>query len=165
MLACFARAGACARIGSSLRGRLLPLGPDTRFSQAVGRILGRLESRERFLAARLEQADGRRAQLATTKQLWWAYAKAAKALRRLDSGPADDELRRRLAEGLRLAGCAYGRAADPVDASEYAREGDLALAEQTGVAAALTGLAQAGYTLPPVAAGASRFTQLPRLAA
>ena len=57
-------------------------------------------------------------------------------LRGLDVAPADRELRRPLAEAVRLAGCAYGRAAGHPERVQ--RENQVVLAEQQNAAAALT---------------------------
>ena len=141
-------------------GKALPIGPDAAFIKRVGRVLGWLEARERPVAARLQRATTRADRLAATKQLWWTYAGASKRLRRLDAGPADRMLRRQLAEALRLAGCAYGRAAGHRDRAGYEREGELALVHQVGVRRALDGLLDAGYELPANAVAAARFTPL-----
>ena len=165
-MTCFATAESCSAIGASLQitaGKVLPLGTDAAFINDVGRILGWLEARERPVAARLRGAGTRASRVAATKQLWWTYAGASKRLRRLDVGPADRMLRRQLAEALRLAGCAYGRAAGHHDPAGYQREGELALVHQGDVRRALDGLLDAGYELPPGAAGAARFTRLPAL--
>ena len=163
---CFAPARTCSAIGASLQvtsGKVLPLGPDAAFISGVGRVLGWLEARERPAAARLRRAGTRADRVAATKRLWWTYAGASKRLRQLDVGPADRMLRRQLAEALRLAGCAYGRAAAHRDRAGYEREGELALVHQGDVRRALDGLRDAGYELPPDAAGAARFTRLPAL--
>ena len=165
-LACFAQAETCSRVASSLRitdGIVFPLGADATFLEAVERILRRLESRERAAAARLDEPATR---LAATKQLWWAYAGASKALRKLKVSPADSELRMQMAEALFEAGCAYGRAAAHAarnDRAGYRREARLALAQQTTMTAALDGLADAGYELPSGAARAAAFPRLPAL--
>ena len=75
-------------------------------------------------------------------------------MRQLAGRPADRELRRRLAEALRLAGCAYGRAANR---GGIAQEREVVLAQQADAAAAIDGL---GYDLP---AGAASFPRLPDL--
>jgi hypothetical protein len=136
---------------------------DPAFMRGVGRVLRWLETKERPIALRLDRATTRRERVAATKQLWWAYAGAAKRLRALDAGAADELTRHRLAEALRLAGCAYGRAAGHRDAAGYAREGELALVHQVGVRRALDAFAAAGYTLPSSAADATRFPHLPPL--
>jgi hypothetical protein len=136
---------------------------DPAFMSGVGRVLTWLDKREAPIAARLAAASTRRERVAATKQLWWAYAGAAKRLRALDASAADELTRHRLAEALRLAGCAYGRAAGHRDAAGYAREGELALVHQVGVRRALAAFAAAGYTLPPGAADAARFPHLPAL--
>ena len=136
---------------------------DPAFIRGVGRVLGWLETRERPISAQLRVATTRKSRVALTKRLWWTYAGASKRLRRLDAGPAESTVRRQLAEALRLAGCAYGRAAGRRDRAGYTREGELALVHQTGVQRALTALRDAGYELPPDAAGAARFTRLPPL--
>ena len=162
-LACFASADTCSAIASSLRiieGRVFPLGRDATFGKALTRILLTLESRERSLALQLRRADTRASQIAATKRLWWTYSGAAKSLRRLDVSPADAELRRQLSEALRLAGCAYGRAAANTDRAGYAREGEIALVQQANATQAHNRLIDVGYVLP---AGAARFTHLPTL--
>jgi hypothetical protein len=162
-LTCFAKASTCAAIGASFgvtTGRILSLGPDPAFIRGVARVFGWLETRERPLAEQLARGGTRQSQVALTKKLWWTYAGAAKRLRQVDAGPADRQLRRQLAEALRLAGCAYGRAAGHADRAGYAREGELALVHQGDVRRALDGLRAAGYALPPDAAGAARFTRL-----
>jgi hypothetical protein len=111
-----------------------------------------LEKKEEALAPRLEDPTTR---TAATKRLWWAYLRAAKNLRGLDVPPADRELRGRLAEAVRLAGCAYGRAAGHPE--RVARENRTVLAEQANAAAALAGLAAAGYRTPP---GAAEFPRI-----
>jgi hypothetical protein len=163
---CFATAQTCSAIGASLQitaGKVLPLGPDPAFINDVGRVLGWLEARERPVAAQLRRASTPASRVAATKKLWWTYAGASKRLRRLDVGPADSMLRRQLAEALRLAGCAYGRAAGHHDLAGYEREGELALVHQADVRRALDGLLDAGYKLPSGAASAARFTRLPAL--
>ena len=103
--------------------------------------------------------------MAATKQVWWAYAGASKALRKLTVSPADSELRMQMAEALFEAGCAYGRAAAHGarnDRTGYRREAALALAQQTNMTKALDGLADAGYELPSRAA---TFPRLPSLVA
>ena len=146
LLACFAQRNPCAAIAASIRGaaprRAMP-GAD------IARILGGLEARERRLVARLDGADTRAAQIWSIKRLWWAYVGAAKDLRQLDVHPADRELRGQLAEALRLAGCAYGRAANR---GGVTRERQVVLTQQANAAAAIEGL---GYDLP---AGAATFT-------
>ena len=162
-LACFASADTCSAVASSLQiteGRAFALGPEASFATALERILLTLESRERSLAAKLRRADTRASQIAVTKKLWWAYSGAAKSLRRLTVSPADAELRRQLSEALRLAGCAYGRAAAHTDPSRYAREGMIGLAEQANATEARNRLMDVGYVLP---GGAARFTPLPTL--
>ena len=137
-----------------------PPPPDAAFVAGVGRVLGWLEKREAPVAARLQRATTRADRVAATKRLWWTYAGASKRVRQLDAGPAERKLRRQLAEALRLAGCAYGRAAGRRDRAGYEREGELALVHQVGVARVLDNLRAAGYQLPPAAAGAARFTAL-----
>jgi hypothetical protein len=150
LLACFAQRNPCAAIAASIRGAAPQgdAGPD------IARILGGLEARESQLVARLDGADTRAAQIWSIKRLWWAYVGAAKALRQLDVPPADRELRGQLAEALRLAGCAYGRAANR---GGIARERAVVLKQQANAAAAIEGL---GYDLP---AGAESFVRLPDL--
>ena len=163
---CFATARTCSAIGASLQitaGKVLPLGPDAAFGKGVGRVLRWLEARERPVAAELRRAGTRASRVAATKKLWWTYAGASKRLRRLDVGPADRMLRRQLSEALRLAGCAYGRAAGRQDRAGYEREGELALVHQADLRRGLDGMLDAGYKLPPSATGAARFTRLPAL--
>jgi hypothetical protein len=143
----------CTAIASSLRGQIRSLGPDTRFGAEAARILTWLERKEQTLVPQLAAPQTR---TGATKRLWWAYLRAAKDLRALDVPPADRELRRRLAEAVRLAGCAYGRAAGHPE--RVARENRIVVAEQARAATALAGLAAAGYTLPPAAAKFPRIS-------
>ena len=57
---------------------------------------------------------------------------------------------------MRLAGCAYGRAAGHPERAT--RENQVVLAEQQNAAAALHDLAAAGYDLPPAAAKFPRIS-------
>ena len=115
-------------------------------SAGITRVLEWLGRRERALAPAL---DGPR-RVGATKRLWWAYVGAAKRLRQVEVAPADRELRGRLAEAVRLAGCAYGRAAGHPERVQ--RENQVVRTERQNAAAALRDLAAAGYTLPPAAA-------------
>jgi len=168
-LACFADAGTCHTIGSSMQiteGTVFAVGPDAKFAKNVQTILGRLESKERSAARDLNNAGRRTTQVAATGKLWGAYSGAAKSLSKLKISPADTVSRKQMADALAGAGAAYRKAASEgkrKDRAGYQREGKKALSFQDDMRKALTGLTNAGYDLPAGAAASAKFTKLPTL--
>ncbi len=164
-LACVAEAETCTTIASSMQiteGKPFPVGPSAAYSDDVESTLGKLEKQEKSAASALKKAGKRTSQVAATSKLASAYSGAASSLGKLDVSPADTLLNAQLVAALKTAGGAYKKAAaegKSKDRAGYKREGAKAVAAEKDMAAALDGLANAGYTLPAsLTKGAANFT-------
>src|SRR5262249_8282401 len=115
------------------------------------KALSTLASKEKRAQSSLNHAGTRAGQASATGQLSSAYSAAARSLAKLNLSPADVSLNAQLVAALRATGNAYGKAvtqANHKDRGGYAQKGRAAVQAHGGVNAAITGLKNAGYSVP-----------------
>ncbi len=103
---------ACERVAATLRlraARALALGPDPKYARMVTTTLDSLESRRRREGRALARATTARGQARTAARAGLAYARAARSLDAVRTGPAERPAHRRLVAALRGARDALGR--------------------------------------------------------
>ena len=158
-IACVAPAGAgaadfgreCESVATTLRvtgATVYPLGPRPEYAASLRAALKRLERPEREAAARLKNASTPEAQAAAAGDLAAAYTRAAQAVERIETGPAERGANGTLASALLRTAAAYAAAAKAARAGDEAAYADASRSIRSGqrlIARSLRAFGPLGY--------------------
>jgi hypothetical protein len=158
-IACVGGAGAeaaafrreCESVATTLRvtgATVYPLGPRPAYAASLRGALRRLERSEREAAARLKNASTREAQAAAAGDLAAVYTRAAQAVERIETGPAERGANGTLAAALLHTASDYAAAAKAARAGNEAAYADASRSVQNSqrrIARSLRAFQQLGY--------------------
>jgi hypothetical protein len=128
-VACLAKdsgafATTCDQIANTLKlssGKPLPLGPSKSYASATSKTLKRLGTADKRGLAKMKSAKTPKAQAAAARSLSAAYAKAAKAFKGRNVGPADGSLNTQMVKALQQTSGAYSQAAKAASSNNKSR--------------------------------------------
>jgi serine/threonine protein kinase len=152
-VACVDPTADCEAIANTLKlnaGTAFPVGPSKSYAAALGKTLGGLDKQVSSAHSALQKAKTPKAQAAAAGKLASAYNAAAKSLGSVKVSPADQSVNALLTSRLKQTGKAYGglaAAARSGSKSRYAKASRAVQSAEGGVAAALRGVAAAGYKI------------------
>jgi serine/threonine protein kinase len=142
----------CERALSTMTmgGKVLPLGPNTAFAKSLGSTVAKLDSSRASLGKQLSAAKKERDQAGAATKLSQAYARAATATRKLDTGPVGAGSTSKIVTamtGLSSGYASLAKAARANDKKRYAAaQKDIGAADDQ-LGASLSALRRFGYAV------------------
>jgi hypothetical protein len=142
----------CERVIATLKmsGSVLPLGANPTYAKSLGAIIAKLDSARTIDGRQLSTAKKERDQAAAAGRLAQAYAQAAGATAKLNTGPVGEGINPRIAAALRSLGSGYrslSAAARANNKGGYAAAQKSIASADAALGRSLAALRQSGYVI------------------